>query len=39
MKPPFDKPVMFIKLFDSATQKKMVELINSIKENAERVIA
>jgi len=39
MKPPFDKPVMFIKLFDIATQKKIVQLINSIKDNAEKVIA
>ena len=39
MKPPFDKPVMFIKLFDSSRQKKIVELINSFKENAEKVLA
>ncbi len=39
MKPPFDKPVMFIKLFDTSTQKKIVELINSIKVNAEVVTA
>ncbi len=39
MKPPFDKPVMFIKLFDTSTQKKIIQLINSIKDNAERVVA
>lgn len=39
MKPPFDKPVIFIKLFDSIKQKKMVELIHSIKENAIDILA
>lgn len=39
MKPPFDKPTMFIKLFDTTHQKQMVALINSIRENAEKIVA
>jgi type I restriction enzyme R subunit len=34
MKPPFDKPQSFIKLFDGAKQKKLVKLVMQIKENA-----
>lgn len=39
MKPPFDKPVIFIKLFDSSKQKKIIGLINSFKENAVHITA
>jgi len=38
MKPPFDKPQSFIKLFDGSKQKKIVETINKIKDNAIKVI-
>lgn len=38
MKPPFDKPQSFIKLFDGSKQKKIVDTIVSIKENAVRVV-
>lgn len=33
-KPPFDKPVSFIKLFDPDTRKKLILTINEIKDNA-----
>ncbi len=33
-KPPFDKPVNFIRLFDPETRTKLVNTINSIKKNA-----
>ncbi|HPO77741.1 MAG TPA: type I restriction-modification enzyme R subunit C-terminal domain-containing protein, partial [Thermoclostridium caenicola] len=38
MKPPFDKPQSFIRLFDSTKQRKMVETINKIKENATKIV-
>ncbi|HHW49811.1 MAG TPA: DEAD/DEAH box helicase family protein, partial [Clostridiaceae bacterium] len=38
MKPPFDKPQSFIKLFDSTKQKKIIETITKIKENAIKVV-
>jgi type I restriction enzyme, R subunit len=38
MKPPFDRPQSFIKLFDGAKQKQLVELVNAVKENAVRVV-
>lgn len=34
MKPPFDKPVSFIKLFNGTNQKHLVDIINKFKENA-----
>ncbi|HAG12041.1 MAG TPA: DEAD/DEAH box helicase [Desulfotomaculum sp.] len=34
MKPPFDKPQSMIKLFDGSRQKKIVEAVKKIKENA-----
>lgn len=37
-KPPFDKPQSFIKLFDGSKQKRMVELVTSIKENAVKIV-
>lgn len=37
MKPPFDKPVNFMSLFDNKKQTRIVKLINEIKENAEPV--
>ena len=38
MKPPFDKPQSFVKLFDGAKQKRLVELVNQIKENALKIV-
>jgi type I restriction enzyme R subunit len=37
-KPPFDKPQSFIKLFDGSRQKRLVEVIKQIKENAVKVV-
>ena len=39
MKPPFDKPVSFVKLFDVKTRTALIQKINEIKENAIHVIA
>ena len=33
-KPPFDKPISFIKLFDAETRSAIVEAIDAVKENA-----
>ena len=33
-KPPFDKPIRFIKLFDPATQNALKEAIDNVKNNA-----
>ena len=38
-KPPFDKPVPFIKMFDAKTRTALMQTINEIKENAVNVIA
>jgi len=37
-KPPFDKPQSFIKLFDSSKQKRIVELVTRIKDNAVKIV-
>ena len=39
MKPPFDKPISFVKLFDVKTRTALVAKINEIKENATHVVA
>lgn len=39
MKPPFDKPVSFVKLFDIRTRTSLMKKINEIKENAVNVVA
>ena len=39
MKPPFDKPISFVKLFDVKTRTALVQKINEIKENATNVVA
>lgn len=39
MKPPFDKPVSFIKMFDNKTRENIVKVINDIKDNAVKTIA
>ena len=33
-KPPFDKPTSFIRLFDAANQKRIVEILEQVKNNA-----
>ena len=33
-KPPFDKPVSFIKLFDAKTQTALMQAIKDVKDNA-----
>lgn len=38
VKPPFDKPQSFVKLFDGTKQKQIVELVAQIKENAVRIV-
>jgi type I restriction enzyme R subunit len=38
MKPPFDKPQSLMKLFDGSRQKKIVELVAKIKENAVKIV-
>ncbi|WP_373233368.1 DEAD/DEAH box helicase family protein [Cohnella sp.] len=37
-RPPFDKPQSFIKLFDGSKQKRLVDTVNQIKENAIKVL-
>ena len=37
-KPPFDKPVSFIKLFDAKRRMDMMKTIQSITENATRIV-
>lgn len=36
-KPPFDKPISFIKLFDAKTRTSIMEAINKVKDNAVNV--
>jgi len=38
MKPPFDKPMSFVKLFDKNKQAEIIELVNEIRQNAEMII-
>ena len=38
-KPPFDKPVSFIKLFDPKTRMALMETIHQIRENAVQIVA
>ena len=38
-KPPFDKPVPFIKMFEGKTRDSLVHTINAIKDNAVNIIA
>lgn len=38
-KPPFDKPVSFVKLFDAKTRTAIIETIHEIRENAVHVTA
>ena len=36
-KPPFDKPISFIKLFDAKTRTALMETINQVRENAVQI--
>ena len=38
-KPPFDKPVNFLKLFDTNTQTALIKTINQVRENAVQIVA
>jgi len=37
-KPPFDKPQSFVKLFDGTKQRRLVEMVTQIKENAVKIM-
>ena len=39
MKPPFDKPTSFMKLFDAKTKNALLQTIESIRNNALQVVA
>lgn len=39
MKPPFDKPFSFIKMFDQKTRNALIQTIEGIKKNAIQVVA
>jgi len=39
MKPPFDKPYSFIKMFDSKTRTALIQTIETIKNNALNIVA
>ena len=39
MKPPFDKPQSFVKLFDGMKQKRLVETVSQIKDNAVKIMS
>ena len=36
-KPPFDKPVGFIRLFDARTRTALMKAIDQVRENATRI--
>ena len=36
-KPPFDKPVSFLRLFDAKTRSAIVTAINTVRENAVQI--
>jgi type I restriction enzyme R subunit len=38
-KPPFDKPVTFMKLFEPQRQEQLIYIITQIKDNAVNVVA
>ena len=38
-KPPFDKPIGFVKLFDAKTRAALMATINQIRENADMIAA
>lgn len=39
IKPPFDKPVSLMKLFDKTKQQRIMQLVTTIKENAVKIVA
>ena len=39
LKPPFDKPVSFVKLFDVKTRTALINTIQTITDNATTVVA
>ena len=39
MKPPFDKPFSFIKMFDTTKRELIIGIIENIKSNAEMISA
>ena len=39
MKPPFDKPYSFIKMFDTKTRTALIQAIESVKNNAVQIVA
>lgn len=38
IKPPLDKPVSFVKLFDKTKQQHLVQLVNTIRDNAVKTV-
>ena len=38
-KPPFDKPISFVKLFDPQTRTALMDTINQVRENAVQIVA
>lgn len=38
-KPPFDKPISFIKLFDAKTRSTLMDTINQVRDNAIQITA
>ncbi len=38
-KPPFDKPVSFVKLFDVRTRRALMAVINQVRDNAVHIVA
>ncbi|MEK4472287.1 type I restriction-modification enzyme R subunit C-terminal domain-containing protein [Paenibacillus sp. FSL R7-0048] len=38
IKPPFDKSQSFIKLFDGTKQKRLIEMVTQIKDNAAKIV-
>ena len=38
-KPPFDKPVSFVRLFDGKTRTLILEAINRVRDNAVHTVA
>lgn len=39
MKPPFDKPHNFIKLFNATRQKRILEIVETVRENAVKIVS
>ena len=39
LKPPFDKPIAFVKLFDAPTRTAIVQTINQVRDNAVHIVA